>query len=413
MAATLAEPTLPSKGRRPWWHWPLIAAGTLLYALVFGELFLRLVSPQALVPRYVTAGPEGVRANMPGVSFRQWTPEVDVTVRYNEVGQRDDRPGVGPRSAGDCRIGLLGDSYFVGVESDYPHSCAARLEDALAKRGHPCRVVNFAVSGFGHAENLKILDSRVRPYKPDLLLMSVHLTDGFDNVRSNLYTTGPNGPEPTGQSFLPGIAISDRLNRLAVYRWAQENSHLYSALREWAGTMGKRLLAMARLSDSQAEAEGEEPTPLADAPSADAAVDAPAGAPAGAPTPSLPGWVGNQALNAQLVAAIHQDSRAIGARLMLFVIPSATDRTHFTGPMGKLLPAPLVDAIPHASPLQKFQEMASPDVQLYLERGHRHWTALGNQTAADVAADAIIAQRLLPGTGGEEAHAVGGAGRAP
>ena len=31
-----------------------------------------------------------------------------------------------------------------------------------------------------------------------------------------------------------GIAISDQLNKLALYRWAQENSHLYSALREWA-----------------------------------------------------------------------------------------------------------------------------------------------------------------------------------
>lgn len=382
MAATLAEPTPPSKARRPWWHWPLIAAGILAYTLVFGELFLRLASPQALVPRYVTAGPEGVRANMPGVSFRQWTPEVDVTVRYNNVGQRDDRPGVGPRTAGDCRIALLGDSYFVGFESDYPHSFAARLEEALAKRGHPCRVVNFAVSGFGHAENLKIIDSRVRPYKPDLLLMSVHQTDGYDNIRSGLYTTGPNGPEATGNNFLPGIAISDQLNRLAVYRWAQENSHLYSALREWAGATGKRWLAMARLGGARAEAEGEEgegPLPT-DASSAD----------------PLPAWVGSQALNAQLVAAIDGAARAIGARLMLFEIPSAGDRTHFTGPMEKLLPAPLLETVPHASPLGRFERMASPDVQLYLEHGHRHWTALGNQTAADVAADAILAQKLLP-----------------
>ena len=385
MAATLAEPTLPSKPRRPWWRWPLVAAGTLLYALVFGELFLRLVSPQALVPRYVTAGPEGVRANMPGVSFRQWTPEVDVTVRYNDVGQRDDRPGVGPRIAGDCRIARLGDSYFVGFESDSPHSFAARLEEALAKRGHPCRIVNFAVSGFGQAENLKIIDSRVRPYKPDLLLMSVHQTDGYDNIRSGLYATGPTGPEPTGNSFLPGIAISDRLNRFAIYRWAQENSHLYSALREWAGAMGKRWLAMARLGGADADAESEEAeSPL----------------PADAPADLLPAWAGSPALNAQLVAAIDKDARAIGARLMLFEIPSAASRTRFTGPMEKLLPAPLVETIPHASPLGRFRQMASPDVQLYLERGHRHWTALGNETAAEVAADAILAQKLLPAAAG-------------
>lgn len=380
MAATLAEPLPPRPARRPWWHWPLIAAATLLYALLFGELFLRLLAPQALVPRYVTAGPEGVRANMPGVSFRQWTPEVDAVVRYNDAGQRDDRPAPGPRTAGDCRIALLGDSYFVGFESDYPHSFAARLEEALARRGHPCRVVNFSVSGFGHAENLKIMESRVRPYQPDLLLMSVHQTDGFDNLRSALYNAGPNGPESTGRSFLPGIAISDRLNRLRLYRWAQENSHLYSALREWAGSMGKRILAIARMqeADDSEEAPAEGPAP-----------DEAAGG-------TLPAWVGNPALNAQLAAEIDREGKAMGARLMLFEIPTSGSRTRFVGVMDKLIPAPLLETIPHASPLRRFEEMASPDVQLYLERGHRHWTALGNQVAAEVAADAILDQKLLP-----------------
>jgi hypothetical protein len=381
MATTLAEPQSPAPTRRrPWWHWPLIAAAVFLYALLFGEFFLRLLAPQALVPRYVTAGPEGVRANIAGASFRQWTPEVDVTVRYNDAGQRDDRPALGPRTPGDCRIAVLGDSYFVGFESSYPDSFAARLEEALGKRGHPCRVVNFSVSGFGHAENLRILESRVRPYHPDLLLMSVHQTDGLDNVRSGLYTTGPDGPEPTGKSFLPGIAISDQLNKLALYRWAQENSHLYSALREWAGSMGKRVLAVVRLQAAD-EGEGNDGGEIV---------------PDSATGDVLPAWVGNPALNAQLVAEIDREGKAMGAPLMLFEIPTTGSRTRYVGVMDRLLPAPLLETIPHASPLARFEQMASPEVQLYLERGHRHWTALGNRVAADVAADAILGQKLLP-----------------
>lgn len=382
MAATLADPVPKPAARRPWWHWPLIAAGILAYALLFGEVFLRQLSPQALVPRYVTGGADGVRANMPNVSFRQWTPEVDVTIRYNNAGQRDDRPAPGPRTPGDCRIAVLGDSYFVGFESSYPNSFAARLEENLAKRGHPCRVVNFSVSGFGHAENLRILESRVRAYQPDMLLMSVHQTDGYDNIRSDLYKAGPNGPESTGKSFLPGIAISDRLNRFAVYRWAQESSHLYSALREWAGGMGKRILAIARQSAAEEADEAGAETVVPDK----------------ATGGLLPAWVGNPVLNAQLVDEINREGRAMGAPLMLFEVPTAGSRTQYVGVMEKLIPAEVLGRIAHASPLARFTRMASPDVQLYLERGHRHWTALGNQVAADVAADAILGQKILPET---------------
>lgn len=382
MAATLGDTGETIGGRapsrRPWWLLLLLVAGGLAYSLLFGELFLRWLSPQALVPRYVTAGPEGVRANMPGASFRQWTPEVDVTVRYNAAGQRDDRPPPGPRTAGDCRVALLGDSYFVGFESDYAGSFAAQLEQALARRGHPCRVVNFSVSGFGHAENLRILDSRVRPYAPDVLLMSVHQTDGLDNLRADLYRPGPAGLEPTGKSFLPGIGISDRLNKLAAYRWAQENSHLYSAVREWAGGMGKRVLAMMRFSAMADEGE-----------------DAPAEA-VPAPESALPAWVGNPALNAMLVDAIARDAGVMGARLMLFEIPSSGGRDRYVPVSAKLLPPEVLARVPHTSPLGRFEAMAGPDVQLYLEKGHKHWTALGNRVAAEEAADALVAGGLLP-----------------
>jgi hypothetical protein len=392
MVASAAERAEQDMGgapaRRPWWRLPLLLAAGLVYALLFGELFLRLLSPQALVPRYVTAGPDGVRANMPGAAFRQWTPEVDVMVRYNAAGQRDDRPPPGPRAPGDCRIALLGDSYFVGFESDWPNSFAARLEEALSRRGHPCRVVNFAVSGFGHAENLRILESRVWPFKPDVLLMSVHQTEGFDNLRADLYRPGPSGAEPTGKSYLPGIAISDRLNQLAIYRWAQENSHLYAAAREWAGSMGKKLLATMRMSaaDEDGDAAGTEA----------AATDAAATV--------LPAWAGNPVLNVQLVAAIDHDARASGARLMLFEIPSSSSRTRYVPVADKLLPPELMSAgalgtLPMASPIGRFQAIAGPDVQLYLEKGHKHWTALGNRVAAEAAADALIEDGLLPRRG--------------
>ncbi len=375
-SATLAG--MPRERReRPWWLWLLICVAMLLYALLFGEMFLRLLHPQALVPRYVTGGADGVRANMAHVTFRQSTPEVDVMLRYNAAGMRDDRPPPPlAKAPGECRVAVLGDSFFVGFESATADSFASRLEAELSRRGRPCRVLNFAVSGLGHAENLVVLERRARAYAPDLVLVSVHATDGLDNLRANLFRPTPDGLEPTGNNYLPGIAISDRLMRLPLYPWVQENSHLYSALRETAGAVGKRLLAMLRGRGAAAEAEA----PAVQEP----AEEAPAG------------FVGDQRLNRAVAARLAADAGAMGARLMLFEIPTSGSRTRYVPVAEALLGADLLAAIPNASPLGRFQAMQGPDVQLYLEKGHRHWTALGNKVAAEVAADAIMKQGLVP-----------------
>jgi len=389
MAATLADAGERGGGQRgrrksprPIWLRVAIMALVILYALLFGEMFLRLMKPQALIPRYVTGGPEGVRANMPGVEFRQWTPEVDVMLRYNMAGMRDDRPPPPLEKApSECRIALLGDSYFVGFESSFENSFANRVEEELARRGTPCRVLNFAVSGFGHAEMLATLESRVRPWAPDLMLVSVHSTDGFDNLRANLFQPGPQGLEPTGRSFLPGVAISDRLNAFWIYRWAQENSHLYSAVREWAGGMGKRLLAIARVRAAGNEAEDAPPEAEETANGASA---------------ETPRYVASQALNQALVLQIAREAEVMGSRMMLFEIPMGPNRRFYSGPARHLLGDAVLGQVPYASPLDTFLTMRSPDVQLYMEKGHRHWTPLGNKVAARVAAQAITAQQLLP-----------------
>ena len=380
--ATLAQAGERESGRRrPLWAWAIILLLVAIYALIFGEMFLRVLKPQALIPRYVTGGPEGVRANMPNIAFRQWTPEVDVILRYNAAGMRDDRPPPPLEKApGECRIALLGDSYFVGFESRFDDSFAKQLETSLAKRGRPCRVLNFAVSGFGHAEMLATLDSRVQPWAPDLLLVSVHSTDGLDNLRANLFRPGPQGLEPTGESFLPGVDISDRLNEFAAYRWAQENSHLYSAVREWAGRMGKQLLAQLRVRSANSDVA--------------AAPDPDDGAEDG--ESRTPRYVASQPLNQALIRQMARESRAMGTQMMLFEIPIASGRKHYIPVARNLLGDALLSEVAFASPVAAFEAMKGPQVQLYLERGHRHWTALGNRVAADVAADALLQQGLVP-----------------
>ena len=381
----------------------LFGLAALAYALVFGELFLRALAPQPLVPRFVTGAPDGIRANIPGVAFRQWTPEVDVTVRYNDAGMRDDRPAP-PRArpSGECRIALLGDSYFVGFESDYPHSFAKRLEDDLRAAGANARVLDFAVSGFGTAEMLATIDSRVRPWSPDAVVMSWHASDPNDNVRAGLYRLDGDALVATGQPFLPGVEISDRLMRLPGYRWLIENSHLYSAVRERIGTAAKTLLAQLRGQQVAADdaAALVPPPPLLPDP-ADVFV------------PDRPPNFGNAHLDRALIVASHNAAARMGAGFLLYEVPTSGSRIRLTAPLGYLGPLP---GIVTASPIEAFRAIASPSVKLYYEQGHHHWTDLGNAIAAAEAARALRAQGWLAACSGATSRPAGplpGASPAP
>jgi hypothetical protein len=361
-----------------------IGIAIIAYALVFGEFFLRAFAPQPLMPRYVTGGPDGIRANIANVAFRQTTPEVDVMVRYNDRGMRDDRPAPAlAKAPGECRVALVGDSYFVGFESDFRHAFGSQLEDRLAAARTPARVLDFAVSGFGTAEDLIVIQRRVAEWQPDVVIMSWHASDPDDNIRSGLFRIVDGRLQPTGRPFLPGVSVSDRLMQLPGYRWLIENSHLYSALRETAGTSLKGFLADLRGKAQAAEA------PVA----SDPATEMP---------PRAPG-VGSAPLDLALLTASRDAAQAIGAHFLLFDIPIWSNRATFHSAQALYLgPLPGIASV---SPLAAFTAAARPDLKLYQERGHLHWTDAGNALAAHVAADDIARRGWLAGCGNAGARA--------
>ena len=371
----------------------LLVLAITAYALVFGEVFLRVFAPQPLVPRYVTGSADGIRANMPDVTFRQWTPEVDVMVHYNDAGMRDDRPAPALAAPpGQCRVALLGDSYFVGFESDYANSFGKQLEDDLAAANTPARVLNFAVSGFGTAEDLIVLQRRVAAWKPDVVVMSWHNSDPIDNIRSGLFRVEGNRLVATGAVFLPGVDISDRLMQVPGYRWLIENSHLYSAVRERSGVAVKALLA--RLRGRAVAEDGDalglsalRPPPTTDAgPGFDDSL-----------LPPRRAGQGDARLDMALLRAARDASQAMGAHFLVFDVPIVRSRTQYFSPQALYLgDLPGFDSV---SPIADFTAAASPATKLYWEHGHLHWTPQGNRLAAAAAARAIAAREWLAGCG--------------
>jgi len=333
-----------------------------LYSGLFAEAFLRVLSPQALLPRYVTAGPGGVRGNIPGARYRHETPEVDVAYRINAQGMRDDRVFGPEPDAGTCRIALFGDSFFMGYELELPDTVAARLEHHLRLRGVAAEVLNFAVSGFGTAEMRRSLEATGLGFDPDLVIFQWHATDPEDNARSDLWRLDHEQLVPGRPSFLPSIALQDRLMAWPLYRMLNDHSHLYAFLREAAGTAVKQLA----LSLSPARSEGAEPSARI------------RGAGPGA-----------LALSAALLQAVRAEVEGAGRGFLLVEIPERVSRTSFASTLDRLPPRAL-DAIAVLTPVDAFAQAASPDRKLYFERGHGHLTPF----AADLLAS-LIAQRAL------------------
>ena len=223
--------------------WVILCGAGLIYACLFGEIFLRVMDPQIRMPRYITGTDYGIRGNIPNSVYRQITPEANVEMRINGQGMRSDRDFPWAKPAGVCRVALLGDSYFMGYEAHYEDTIGALLETRLAEEGYRVEVLNFAVSGFSTEEMLRVFEAKTIKFEPDIIVSQFGAGDFADNMRPRLYRLDDNGvPQPTNRNYLPGVEIRDFLMQSSFYRMLINHSHLYSGFREWAGLTVKKIL---------------------------------------------------------------------------------------------------------------------------------------------------------------------------
>lgn len=347
-----------------------------VYALIFAEVFLRIFLPQAMLPRFITATEWGIRGNIPNSTYRHQTPEVDVMLRVNAQGMRDDRHFDITPPANVCRIALLGDSYFMGYEADLEDVIAQLLEDRLAAAGYQVQALNFAVSGFSTAEMIIQFEENARRYKPTVTVFQVHASDFNENITAPLFEPdGQGGLVRTGASYLPGVAIRDKLMASGAYRWLIQNSHIYTAIRERAALQVKQMLRMLAFT-------GDDVWGLfAPNPATAEKVD-PAEAAAQLQQQLAP-WTAALLRHARLV------TEQAGSAWIAFEIPTFSSRMAF-GSLRNRFEGQTQILERYVSPIDVFQAAAEPDVKIYFEQGHRHLTPKGAGLAADVLAAAIL-----------------------
>jgi hypothetical protein len=160
----------------------LLIIGSVLMVLVFVEAVARLVGinePPLVAPDEVRGW--SLVSNRPGVT--------------NRLGMRDRERTIA-KSDGSVRIAILGDSMAEGIQVARADTFPAVLEmqlnqDETCFGGRPVEVLNFAVQGYGTAQQYLTLDRHVWPFDPDLVLLAAFpgndIRDNSKALKGNLY----------------------------------------------------------------------------------------------------------------------------------------------------------------------------------------------------------------------------------
>lgn len=82
------------------------------------------------------------------------------------------------RTPGTARIAILGDSVAYGYSVPYEQTFAAQLASRLTDQLHaPVEIYNFAVNGYSTVAELELYRTKVRAYKPDVVILAYVLND--------------------------------------------------------------------------------------------------------------------------------------------------------------------------------------------------------------------------------------------
>ncbi len=166
---------------------------SLLTAVLLMEIALRLLGLGW--PLFTQVDPWTGFALRPGAEGEA-TDEGRAYVKINSAGMRDIEH-LKAKPLNTIRIAILGDSYAearqVELDQTFWSVMGDQLKQCPGRNGKTVEVLNFGVSGFGTAQELLQLRSKVWDYQPDIVLLA--FTTGND-VRNNSFALEKNPDKP-------------------------------------------------------------------------------------------------------------------------------------------------------------------------------------------------------------------------
>ncbi len=152
---------------------------------------------------------------------------------FDADGIRSNENELPPPSGDHLVIVATGDSYTYGAMLKGSETWAARLEVALADAGHPARVLNAGVNGYGMDQKYRYVLERAGQHSPDLALIGLHANDVSNDISTPLY--GLEGDQL--------IELDARLS------WRHVQGRLYLSAPDWLRQSHSYDLLLSSLTD--------------------------------------------------------------------------------------------------------------------------------------------------------------------
>jgi hypothetical protein len=146
-----------------------------------------------------------------------------VFVQINDQGNRDRERSL-ERPPGTLRIAVLGSSTTAGLEVEQQQTYTALLEQMLSRPGAPVEVLNFAVEGYGAAQDFYTLRDEVWKFHPQIVMDEISLKQYVLNSTRKFSTTSIPYPyfQPAGDSVVPD-PMDQRATRPTTQQISESN----------------------------------------------------------------------------------------------------------------------------------------------------------------------------------------------
>jgi lysophospholipase L1-like esterase len=216
----------------------LAVASTLLTLLVL-ELAARLVrradgggKEASEVGRYHEYDPILGWSKTPGARAVYRRREYTVEVTINRHGLRDPERGY-DAPPGTTRILALGDSFIEGYTVALPRTVTQVLESSLNGAGCPAQVINGGTAGYSNDQELLFYETEGHRYAPQVVVLFFHYNDVVYNDRQDYF----GAPKPIfqmgeGALCIHRVPVRRPAGRVALEP-AAETPESGSALLEW------------------------------------------------------------------------------------------------------------------------------------------------------------------------------------
>jgi hypothetical protein len=285
-----------------------LAIGSILAALLFGELLARSLLPP---PRYhrdpveldPLLGFRGIPGHRQDLSDEQGPYRVDL----NASGMRGRELPAHAAPAGVSRVVFVGDSFLVGQAVRDEQLVTSLVEAGLDSRGRDAEVYNLSVVDYGTAQELLLLRALGRDLEPDAVVLFVYpANDLINNSMELALRTTVSPGDPIRPYLVPEAGRLEVRHLHPLRAFGRNHSRLFATLERRALAR----LAETSLAESAAERVGRGAAPREDLEIYRLHPD--------------PGerWALAWDATFALLRAFRDECDAMGARLLVVVVPS-------------------------------------------------------------------------------------------